>query len=129
MGAGNVVAVQLYYPQLDHRAMRLLTHMAVVSWDPPGTPDHEPCLYWARPEQQAIALGWTRWNPDKRDRMLRKVRGELVAAGAIVRVRNSGPRRSPTWEIVTDPISGPSRSGQSGPSRSGIADRHGPAEK
>ena len=121
MGAGNVIAVLLYHRRLDHRAMRLLVHMASVSLDPPGTTNYGPCLYWARPEDQAAALGWIDWKADKRDRMLRKVRAQLVDAGAIVRIRNSARRRSPTWEVVIDPLSGPSRSGLSGPSRSGLS--------
>lgn len=114
MGAGNAVAVMLYHRRLDHRAMRLLTHMALVSMDP-GEHSYPVCLYWGRPEDQAAALGWKDRNPAFRDRELRAIRAQLVAAGAIVRVRGSARRRSPTWEVITDPIGGPRSSLQSSP--------------
>jgi predicted hotdog family 3-hydroxylacyl-ACP dehydratase len=103
MGGKNVRAVMALYPKLTHADMRLLVHMASIALDPAGaeaerTDGKVPCLYYGSTELQAQALGYYGINAD---RLLRKIRGHLITAGAIVKVRSHARRRSPTWLVVT----------------------------
>lgn len=103
MGGRNVSAVLALYPKLSNAERLLLIHMASISLDPmpDGSPREDrkiPCLYYGSAELQALHMGYTGANAD---RLLRKLRSELVAAGAIVKVRAHAARRSPTWLIVT----------------------------
>ena len=100
MGARNVGSVMAAWPDLAHAPMRLLVHMALVSMDPPGTPDAEPCLYWGTPELQALALNYTGKHAR---RSVREVRAVLVRVGALELVRPWRQYRSPVWRVVAVP--------------------------
>jgi hypothetical protein len=99
MGATNVLAVMAMYPKLDHAAMRLLTHMAATSVDPGQRSSSPPCLYWATPESQMLAMGWRDMSIATANRRLRRLRGDLVAAGAAARV--GVIYRHPVWMLIT----------------------------
>lgn len=103
MGGKNVRAVIALYPKLSHAEMRLLVHMASIARDPAGeeadrTDRAIPCLYFGSTELQAETM---RYYGTNAARLLRKLRAHLVDAGAIVKIRSSARRRSPTWLIVT----------------------------
>lgn len=103
MGGKNVRAVIALYPKLSNAELLLLIHMASIALDPAGAerPRDDgkvPCLYYGSSELQAEAM---RYHGANADRLLRKLRSHLVAAGAIVKVRAHAARRSPTWLIVT----------------------------
>jgi len=98
MGGTNVRVIMASYPKLDHAPMRLLTHMAAVSLDPPGYQGYPPCIYWAGPDLQRLAMGYP--NPTF-DRRLREIRVALLATGAITRLRPYGQRRHPAWLVIT----------------------------
>jgi len=100
MGASNVSAVYLYWNHLASSPLRLLTHMALVSLDPPGKGDTAPCLYWGDIDTQILAMNYSGKHAARR---LRRVRAELVEAGALERIRPSARHRSPTWRVVPDP--------------------------
>lgn len=108
MGRLNVIAVQTFWPHLSHRQMRLLCHMAAMSLDPPGYDGYPPYLYWASWQQQAAAMGWRGVKDDDLERMTRRVRSELLVAGAIRLETASRKGRGPCWEVITAPdLGGP----------------------
>jgi hypothetical protein len=98
MGGTNVRVMMAAHGKLEHGPMRLLTHMAAVSLDPPGYQGYPPCIYWAGPELQRLAMGYPN---DAFDRMLRDFRAALIAVGAINRLRPYRHRRHPSWLIMT----------------------------
>ena len=100
MGATNVGSVLTAWPDLDHAPMRLLVHMALVSMDPPGTADAPPCLYWGTPELQALAMNYSGKHAI---RLVRKLRGVLVIAGALELAVPARQWRSPVWRVVATP--------------------------
>lgn len=100
MGSGNVAAVMLHWRHLPSSERLLLAHMALLSVDPPGAKDMPPCLYWGGIESQALAMNYT---TKTADRALRRLRRNLVEAGAIELVRAPARYRSPTWRVVVDP--------------------------
>lgn len=100
MGSSNANAVMFHWRHLPSPELRLLTHMALVSLDPPGASGMAPCLYWGGIDSQAVALNYTGKNAGRK---LRERRARLVEAGAIELVRRSARGRSPTWRIITDP--------------------------
>jgi hypothetical protein len=99
MGTSNIAAVYLYWGHLESSEFRLLTHMALLSIDPPGAGDMAPCLYWGNVESQVSAMNYSGKNAARK---LRRLRAGLVEAGAIELVRHSARGRSPTWRLITD---------------------------
>lgn len=99
MGYHNAAAVMAIWGRLPHGPMRLLTHMALVSLDPPGKPGQQACLYWGSDQLQMLAMGY---GSKSAPRLLRRTRAELVESGALVLARHSGRGRSPTWLVITD---------------------------
>lgn len=81
MGASNATAVVYSWSHLNLAPRLLLVHMALTAYDPPGLEGKPPCLYWASWERQAEAMGYEP-NESARRRLMR-LRGQLVAAGAI----------------------------------------------
>jgi hypothetical protein len=98
MGGTNVRVMMATHGKLEHGPMRLLAHMAAVSLDPPGYQGYPPCIYWAGPELQRLAMGYPN---DTFDRMLREFRAALIAVGAIHRLRPYRNRRHPSWLVMT----------------------------
>lgn len=87
MGGSSALAVMALYPKVGHAPMRLLTHMAATSLDPGQRSEGRiPCCYWASPEAQILAMGWRDMSRGNAWRRLRRLRDELIASGAIVRV-------------------------------------------
>lgn len=99
MGGRNARLLLAQQSKLSHRHMRLLMLMAVVSIDPPGANGYPPCLYWAGPDRQTLGMGLDDTQTNRRH--LRGVREDLVAAGAIIRLRPYGARRNPSWLLMT----------------------------
>ncbi|MGY4645901.1 hypothetical protein [Cellulomonas sp. URHB0016] len=105
MGARNVSGALAMYPQLGHRAMRLLVGMSLRALDGP-TELHPARTYFAGRDDLAEILGYRLpAAPDTSEAaakqrtsayvQVRKALGELIAAGAIERtVDGRGGRRS-----------------------------------
>jgi hypothetical protein len=90
--------------------MRLLVHMALRSFDPPGTAQVDPCLYFYGWEDQAIALGYALPSAEATDtysverrqsvhRQVKRIRTQLVRAGAIELLKLGSPGRDAVWLI------------------------------
>jgi hypothetical protein len=120
MGASNVSAAFRMYPDLPHRAFRLLAYMALVSLDE-DRPDAPARISWIGREALAEALGFSvPPEPDVDDTSVdaevARVRRhgafvvlgtairELIAAGAIERVRAGGRNRTAEYRINVDPF-------------------------
>jgi len=104
MGGSNVTAVLAFWQGLPPTQMRLLVHMAVTAYDPPGKDGQAPCIYWGADDNQAQALGYPAGRKSNR-RMLQKLRAKLLAAGALELV-SRGSRTEPTrWFVNTTPPS------------------------
>jgi hypothetical protein len=95
MGARNVSGALAMYPQLEHRAMRLLVGMSLTALDAPS--DQYPArTYFAGREALAEILGYRLPAlPDTSDaarrqrhsayEQVRRALAELVSAGAVIR--------------------------------------------
>jgi hypothetical protein len=100
MGGSSALAVMALHPKLSHTAMRLLVHMAATSLDPGQRSDGRiPCCYWAGQESQILAMGWRDMSGASARRKLRRLRTELIAAGAIIRI--GVYHRHPVFLLVT----------------------------
>jgi hypothetical protein len=109
MGTANVTAVYIYWSHLDHAPFRLLSHMALKSVDAGSRAAAaiEPDLYWLPLSDQAEAMGYAP-HGKATVRQLRKLRAQLVDAGAIS-LESSGSRwRSTTWRLHPVPRLPPS---------------------
>jgi hypothetical protein len=114
MGRANAVTAMVTWRALDSMPMRLLVHMALMSLDPPGSDEIDPCLYFAGWETQALALGMDvppaaatdTWSVERRrviQRAVARHREILAVAGAISRVKHSAPGRPAAWRVHPDP--------------------------
>lgn len=97
----NVGRVMALHAKLDHRPMRLLVHMAFRSLDPGQLrPERDDlaCMYWDGAAIQSLAVWGLGWTPG-RDRVLRRLRVDLVRVGAIDRVGTY--RQRPVFRVIT----------------------------
>lgn len=90
---------------LGHPASRLLLHMALECWDFDDNPAHaEPLRYFGRRELSAIALGYMA--PDNGSKAaqqaVKRAVIELIAHGAIRRLRVGGNGRAAEYELLLD---------------------------
>ena len=136
MGAANVSAAFTTYPDLPHRAFRLLAYMALVSLDR-DRPDMPARVCWIGREALADALGFclppepdtdddSEEASDARTRRhssfmtLGKVLRELVAAGAVTHTRRGGRNQTAEYVLNLDAFSQARRSGVPSELRSGV---------
>ena len=96
-----LIAAQL---KLSHPAARLLVHMALECWDDDNPGGQEPRRYYARRESSAIALGFLA--PDNASerafQVVKRAIRELIAKGAIRRIRVGGSGRTAQYELLVD---------------------------
>lgn len=102
MGAQNVSAAFAMYPNLPHRAFRLLTHMALVSLDA-AAEGQRARVYFGGAEALAEALG-LEVGTDSTRRTVRRVLAELEAAGAIKRTATGGGGRRSEYRLALNPL-------------------------
>lgn len=106
MGASNAVAVMTSWSHLHRAPSTLLLHMALTALDPPGRDDVPPCLYWGGWQLQASAMGYSPNDTSKR--LLRKLRAQLLAAGAIELDAKGTRAHSTRWLVHPLPPQGSS---------------------
>lgn len=95
MGASNATAVVYSWSHLNLAPRLLLVHMALTAYDPPGLEGKPPCLYFASWERQAEAMGYE--SDDSARRRLKRLRAQLVTAGAIELDARGSRGSSPRW--------------------------------
>src|SRR4029077_265190 len=116
MGRANASAVMVEWRHIEHAPMRLLVHMALMSLDPPGNGEMDPCLYFMGWEMQALALGFNPPSATATDtfsvarrgsihRTVRRHRSILVAEQALTLLKTSAPGRPPLWLVHTEKLS------------------------
>lgn len=100
MAGTNVGRVMALYTKASQPARLLLVHMAWRSLDPGQIkkPTDLQCMYWDGATVQCLAVWGSDWTPG-RDRVLRRLRAELVRIGAIDRVGTY--RRRPLLRVHT----------------------------
>lgn len=104
-----IVAAQL---RLGNMATRLFLHMALECWDDVDNPrGMAPRRYFGRREMSAIALGFLA--PDNGAEQafvaVKRAIRELVAKGAIVRIRRAGNGRPAEYELQLESARPPKR--------------------
>jgi hypothetical protein len=136
MSKHNVTAVYTHWRTIDDTAMRLLTHMALVSFDPPDRQDRPACHYFGGWETQAAALGYQVPSREATDtysvfsrqnieRAVRRIRKRLRDVGAIKVVSPPGGfHTTTTYYVVAYPVG---RTRQSSPGGTDRSCQGGPA--
>ncbi|TPW78037.1 hypothetical protein [Schumannella soli] len=97
-----MVAAQL---GLGHPATRLLLHMALECWDFDDNPaGADPLRYFGRRELSAIALGYLAPENGTKaaHQAVKRATAELIAHGAIRRLRVGGNGRAAEYELLLD---------------------------
>lgn len=115
MGAGNVSRVYKEWSCLEHRPFRALAYMALVSMD-----RDDPPKYWGGRDDLAVALGYPMpESPAEDDKSpeaararevrarghnaTKKVAGELVKQGAVLRIRQGSFRSHAVFALLFPP--------------------------